>query len=379
MLQEHFKKMKSVQVRMLQNYLRKKFTNISCNFLKRSDFDIYALMSPTEESKGDFDDFFMADEDHLVIAVDYVSDNGVCIDEYLANAKKLIEKHVPAAVYHEDTEELSIEEQTKLKIAAWIGVVDLKNGELSYVSISADQPVIRKDGQFSFLEDNEDFKEYSIKLNKGDMLFLYSDSASKAVNSDGETYGKNRLLECLRSLNPDSNCREKVIAVKADIDRFAGMAKHFDDLTLLAFDYTPKNKERDIIEKTFDATVETLPEVIAFVEEQLEAKDASMKAIMTISVALEEMFVNIAHYAYPDGPGKATVGVSFDGDDVSISLTDKGIFFDPLAKEDPDVTARAEDREIGGLGIFMVKNSMDNCFYERRGDENIFVMKKRIR
>ena len=168
-----------------------------------------------------------------------------------------------------------------MKIAAWIGVADLKNGELSYISISADPPIIRKDGQIDFLKDNEDFKEYSIKLNKGDMLFLYSDSASKAVNADGETYGKNRLLECLRSLNPDSNCREKVIAVKADIDRFAGMAKHFDDLTLLAFDYTPKNKERDIIEKTFDATVETLPEVIAFVEEQLEANDASMKAIST--------------------------------------------------------------------------------------------------
>lgn len=371
--------MKSVIASMLQNYLRKKFTNVSCNFLKRSDFDIYALMLPAEESKGDFDDFFMADDDHLIIAVDYVSDNGVSIDEYLANAKKLIEKHVPAAVYHEDIEELSIEDRTELKIAAWIGVADLKNSELSYVGISADPPLIRKDGQISFLEDNKDFKEYSIKLNNGDMLFLYSDSVSKAVNADNEEYGKNRLLDCLRSLDPESNCREKVIAVKADIDRFVGTAKCFDDLTLLAFDYTPKNKERDIIEKTFDATVEALPEVIAFVEEQLEANNASMKAVMTISVALEEMFVNIAHYAYPDGPGKATVGVSFDGDDVSIALTDKGIFFDPLAKEDPDVTARAEDREIGGLGIFMVKNSMDHCFYERRGDENIFVMKKRIR
>ncbi|MBP5278862.1 MAG: ATP-binding protein [Erysipelotrichaceae bacterium] len=140
-----------------------------------------------------------------------------------------------------------------------------------------------------------------------------------------------------------------------------------------------KDKEKDIIERTFDATVEQLPEVLSFVEEQLESNGASMKAIMTITVALEEMFVNIAHYAYPDSEGKAIIGVSFDGDDVCISLRDKGISFDPLAKEDPDVKARAEDRQIGGLGIFMVKNSMDQCYYERRGDENYFEMRKNIR
>ena len=364
---------------MLQNYLRKRF--ISCNFLERDDFDIYAMTSSVRETIGDFDDFFMVDEDHLLLAVDYVSEEGISVDTYISITEKLIAKHALASE-QEDLTETEGSEQSR--VSAWIGIMDLKSGELFYVNAKADPPVIKKDGHIKFLEDGVDsvlqetegFKEYCTKMNKGDRLFLYS---GRAVNADNENYSGNRLLDRLDSLNEDTDCKETVLAVRDDIKEFTGIGKQSDDLTLLAFDFTPKHKEKDIIERTFDATIDKLPEVIGFVEEQLELHDASMKVIMTISVALEEMFVNIAHYAYPDGPGKATIGVSFDGDNVSISLRDKGISFDPLAKEDPDVSAKAEDRQIGGLGIFMVKNSMDNCFYERRGDENYFVMTKRIR
>jgi anti-sigma regulatory factor (Ser/Thr protein kinase) len=183
----------------------------------------------------------------------------------------------------------------------------------------------------------------------------------------------------MKNLDLEDKCKDTPHAAEADIDGFIDEAEKFNDLALLTYDCASKNEEKDIIEKTFDATTDKLPEVIGFVEEQLEEKGASMKAVMTITVALEEMFVNIAHYAYPDHTGQAVIGVSFDGDVASITLRDKGIYFDPLAKEDPDVTAKAEDRQIGGLGIFMVKNSMDHCFYERRGDENFFEMRKKIR
>lgn len=152
-----------------------------------------------------------------------------------------------------------------------------------------------------------------------------------------------------------------------------------DDLTLLTAGDDLKEMEKEIIEKTFDATDEKLHEVLAFAEECLEEHGASMKAIMTITVALEEMFVNIAHYAYPEGPGQATVGMSFNDDTVEISLVDKGISFDPLKKEDPDVSAGVEERPIGGLGIFMVKQSMDSCEYRRVDDENHFIMRKKFR
>ena len=139
------------------------------------------------------------------------------------------------------------------------------------------------------------------------------------------------------------------------------------------------HKEEKAMEKTFDANDEMLHDVIAFVEEGLEAHDADMKAVMAICVSLEEMFVNIAHYAYPDQPGKATVGMRFDNDVAEIYLIDDGIPFDPLENDDPDIHADLADRNIGGLGIYMVKKSMDECRYERVNDQNIFTMKKRIR
>lgn len=129
-------------------------------------------------------------------------------------------------------------------------------------------------------------------------------------------------------------------------------------------------------ERIFAAEAALLPEASAFVEEELEKLDCPMKASMQISVCFEEMFVNVGHYAYPEGNG--TVTVSVDGVDggIAITLTDSGIPFDPLAKDDPDITLDADERSIGGLGIFMVKKSMDEVKYERRDGKNVFTMKK---
>ena len=115
-------------------------------------------------------------------------------------------------------------------------------------------------------------------------------------------------------------------------------------------------------ELTVPATLENITVVTAFIDEQLEALDCSMKAQMQIDVAIDELFGNIAHYAYPDGTGDATVRFDFDETTrtASIAFIDGGVPFNPLEKADPDVTLSAEERGIGGLGIFMVKKTMDD-------------------
>lgn len=132
------------------------------------------------------------------------------------------------------------------------------------------------------------------------------------------------------------------------------------------------------IEKEFPAKTDKLHEVLAFVEDELEKHNCPIKTQMLISVMVEEIFVNIALYAYPDSEGKATIGIEFSNDSVTVSFKDTGVEFNPLAKEDPDITLKAEDREIGGLGIYMVKKSMDDVTYTRNGKENILSFKKRI-
>ena len=128
------------------------------------------------------------------------------------------------------------------------------------------------------------------------------------------------------------------------------------------------------------ATVENIETVTDFVNEQLEAYDCPMKAQMQIDIAIDELFGNIAHYAYNPEIGKATVRVEVIEDPLAVTITfiDNGVPYDPLAKADPDTTLSAEEREIGGLGIYMVKKSMDDITYEYKDGQNILAIKKNL-
>jgi anti-sigma regulatory factor (Ser/Thr protein kinase) len=131
-------------------------------------------------------------------------------------------------------------------------------------------------------------------------------------------------------------------------------------------------------EQTFPATTEALNDAMAFVDETLEEAGCSMKVQMQIDIAVEEIFVNIAHYAYTPGTGDAVLRVELQENPRAVSITfeDRGVPYDPLAKEDPDVTLDAEERQIGGLGIYMVKKSMDEVKYRHEDGKNILTLVK---
>ena len=131
-------------------------------------------------------------------------------------------------------------------------------------------------------------------------------------------------------------------------------------------------------ELVLDATTENLDTVISFVTEQLEAVDCPMKAQMQLEIAVEELFVNIAHYAYAPETGSATIRTEITADTAEITFIDSGVQYDPLAKPDPDVTLSAAERQIGGLGIFMVKKSMDDMRYEYTDGKNILTIVKKL-
>lgn len=133
-------------------------------------------------------------------------------------------------------------------------------------------------------------------------------------------------------------------------------------------------------ELTINATLENIQTVTDFVDGQLEELGCSVKAQMQIDIAIDELFGNIVHYAYNPEVGPVTVRVEVTEDPLAVSITfiDNGVPYDPLAKTDPDVTLSAEEREIGGLGIFMVKKSMDEISYEYRSGQNILTIKKNM-
>ena len=134
-----------------------------------------------------------------------------------------------------------------------------------------------------------------------------------------------------------------------------------------------------MIKARFDAEVPKLPQVIDFVNESLEGDGWDQESLAVMDVAVEEIFVNIASYAYaklPEAEKFADITVDIDDKGVTIIFEDAGVEYNPLLREDPDVTLPAQDRSIGGLGIYMVKMSMDKVGYERKDGRNVFTVRK---
>ena len=132
--------------------------------------------------------------------------------------------------------------------------------------------------------------------------------------------------------------------------------------------------------KTFPAKTESLSDVLGFVDQILDSFGCPMKIQMAVCVAIEEVFVNVAHYAYGEGQGEMNLGIGFDEESRAITfrMTDQGVPFDPLQKPDPDITLSAEERDIGGLGIFITKKTMDSVHYANENGKNILTMYKKI-
>ena len=135
-----------------------------------------------------------------------------------------------------------------------------------------------------------------------------------------------------------------------------------------------------MVSRTFPARVDMLSDILGFVDQTLENCECPMKIQTAVCVAIEEVFVNVAHYAYGEGEGDLTLGIGFDPQSRTLTfrMTDRGVPFDPLQKPDPDITLSAEDREIGGLGIFIAKKTMDSIAYVYENGENVLTMIKKI-
>ncbi len=138
-------------------------------------------------------------------------------------------------------------------------------------------------------------------------------------------------------------------------------------------------EDKQVKELTVEATFDNIPVVTDFVETELEALECPLKARMQIDVAIDELISNIARYAYKPDVGPVTIQVDVrDASTVVITFIDNGKPYDPLAKEDPNTTLSAAEREIGGLGIFVVKKTMDDVSYEYKNGQNILRIKKNL-
>lgn len=358
-------------------------------FPEREEFEVYASMSPAKEVGGDFYDFFMVDEDNLAIVVADVSGKGVPAALFMVIGKTLIKDHTAPGkdlgeVFAEVNEILCESNSEELFITAFEGVLNLKTGEFRFVNAGHEIPFICKKGETfkphkiraGFVLAGMEGVRYragSLQLEPGDKLFQYTDGVTEATDKDNRLFGMERLEITLGRLS-DATPTEILQGVKADIDAFVGDAPQFDDITMLCVAY---NGAAGAVDPSITATIslDEIPRLTEYVESTLEAADASMGTVMKMNIALDEIFSNIVKFS---GATYAKIICTVEDGVAVLCFEDDGAAYDPLKKEDADTTLSAEEREIGGLGILMVKKSMDDMAYEYRDGKNLLILKKRI-
>ena len=365
------------------------------NFPRNEEFEIFAQMIAAKEVGGDFYDFYKLSDTTVAFLAADVSGKGIPAAMFMMTAKTIIKDLAESGmavndIFTKANEKLCENNESGMFVTAWMGILDLKTGNLKFANAGHNPPILKRaNGEFSYLKTRAGFvlagmegvryRIGELTLSAGDRLFLYTDGVPEATNTENKLYGETRLLDFMNQ-NATMEAVNLLPALKADIDEFVGAAPQFDDITMLMFDYKPKEGGAHMTKQTFPAKVEALSDVLGFVDRMLELYECPMKIQMAICVAIEEVFVNVAHYAYGEGEGDMTLGIGFDAEcrEVTFRMTDRGTPFDPLKKPDPDITLSADDREIGGLGIFITKKTMDTVEYAYENGENILTMIKKI-
>ncbi len=366
-------------------------------FPDRPEFDVYATMDPAKEVGGDFYDFFQIDEDHMGFVIADVSSKGVPAALFMVISKTLIKNYAShdldlSRVFESVNNQLCEGNDEGMFVTAWMAVLTISTGELEYVN-AGHNAMLWKHGAdtYDWIQIDPGFvlaglpgipyQSRRTVLQPGDRIFLYTDGVSEAQNEAQELYGEDRLLESVNR-NGSLKLPEMLKAIRADVDAFVDGADQFDDITMLAFEYHDRSedwKESDMMEIKAPATVECLEKVQESVEQYLLKHGCDQATLMTIQVAVEELYVNVANYAYGGETGDMIMQLYMqEGNMFTMVFKDWGVPYNPLEKEDPDTTLSAEDRQIGGLGIYIVKQTMDKVEYVYEDKCNILTIQKEI-
>ena len=365
------------------------------NFPEGEDYTIYAQMIAAKEVGGDFYDFYKLNDTTVAFLAADVSGKGIPAAMFMMTAKTIIKDLAESGmsvneIFTRANEKLCENNESGMFVTAWMGILDLTTGRMQFANAGHNPPVLKRaSGEFEYLKTRAGFvlagmegvryRAGELTLSPGDRLFLYTDGVPEATNADNKLYGEDRLLTFMNQ-HAAVDAVTLLPALKANIDEFVGEAPQFDDITMLMFDYKPNEGGAHMTHQTFPAKVEALSDVLGFVDRTLESYECPMKIQTAVCVAIEEVFVNVAHYAYGEGEGDMVLGIGFDEESRTITfrMADQGTPFDPLKKPDPDITLSAEEREIGGLGIFITKKTMDTVTYAYENGENILTMMKKI-
>ena len=358
-------------------------------------YSLFAALEPSREVGGDFYDAFVVDEDHICFCVGDVSGKGVPAALFMAMAKTLIKARASsdpstASIITHVNDELSKDNEGCLFVTLFVCIFNIRTGELLTTNAGHNPPLLKHaDGSITTLSHRDGlvvaamegiaYSEQSHQLQTGDTLLLYTDGVTEADNINEEFFGDDRLKRLLADWQ-DGPVDNLVGHIVATTHAFEGENRQADDITVLALHYSGQQADDA---QSFAMTIgNELTDIKLVIEKFMEFSSANgMSGTISnpVCMAFDELLTNIISYGYVDrARHEIGIKVSLLHDAVIIVITDDGLPFNPFTREEPDTELSIEERGIGGLGIHLVKNVMDEAYYKRHIDSNVITLVKHI-
>ena len=370
--------------------------------LHRDDVDIRGSLVPAREVGGDLYDYFIRDE-KLFFCIGDVSGKGAPSAMLMAVTHGLFRSASahdsnPARIMDAINEVACQGNDTNMFVTMFVGVLDLPTGRLRYCDAGHDAPFIirgerlevRGEKSATALEvnphlpiglfDDTKYTVQEISIQPDNLIFLYTDGLTEAKNAEHKLFGLERIQAVLNTC-ADNDSEEVLEKITQSVNGFVKLAEQSDDLTMLAIRYTPKQFESTLTETlVLKNDVHEVTRFSSFIKSVTEKLGIETPLARKLRLAVEEAVVNVISYAYPEGTeGDVTIKIMSDGHTLRFQIIDTGVPFDPTKKEKADTTLSIEERQIGGLGIFLVRELMDTINYERVDGKNILTLIKTLK
>ncbi len=347
-----------------------------------TSYEIDASMQAAKEIGGDFYDYFYLDATHVAFLVADVSGKGITAALYMMTAKTLIRDMLlaekdPATAFTRVNSELARSNSANMFLTAWAGILDLETGAVTFANAGHNPPVVVAKGSgpevlddlsgpvLAFM-DGISYRKGELTLRPGDLLFLYTDGVTEALDSRNELFGEERLINAIKVVKDPSPHMLSTV-VRAAVAAFSEGVPQADDLTVLAIRY---NSPPNMVTRSFPPSQEGVKAASDYIDEAM----ASVPGLLPKAhIILDEICSNIVRYSKATG---FEVDIDLGGapDEVKLIFIDDGVAYDPLTHLDPDTTLPAAERKIGGLGIMMVKSMAKSVSYRRGQDRNILLV-----
>ena len=361
----------------------------------RDDIDIFGQLTPAKAVGGDLFDFFIRDE-KLFFCIGDVSGKGVPAALVMAVTRaqfRTVSAHEsqPERIITRLNDTMSEGNDSNMFVTLFVGVLDLPTGRLRYSNAGHDSPLLIGSNIGMLPCDSNlpvgvmgdwKFTMQDTQIDPGTTIFLYTDGLTEAENIDHDQFTEERILNVANeSLSTNDHNPHRLVENMTNAVRdFVNGAEQSDDLTMLAIQYTKQQLDvryqRSI---TLTNDIQQVPQLAEFIDDVCEAMGFDELTTMQMNLAIEEAVVNVMNYAYPEGTtGNVNVEVQANDARLKFVISDSGKHFDPTSVAEADTTLSAEDRSIGGLGIYLVRQLMDSVNYERIGGFNVLTLRKKL-